>query len=270
MSAMTWKKSLTSLLIILFVQLGHAQLDRYKYIVVPLQFEGFKKENQFRTSTLIKYLFTQEGFNVVYDDQIPSDLATKPCSGLKVRIVDNSSLFLTKIKLALEDCYGQVVFETPEGTSKLKEFEPAYREAIEGAFAILVGTGYAYNPSEAPAEDGPPPTQAERLLNPPAGKAEPAAVEAAAATVAVEKATTAENNAEASEIWYAQPVDNGFQLVDSSPKVQMKLVKTTQENTYIAMVDDAPMGMVYQKEGQWWHEYYEEGKVQLRKLRIKF
>lgn len=270
MSAMSWKKPLISLMLILFVHLGHAQLDRYKYIVVPLQFEGFKKENQFRTSTLIKYLFTREGYNVIYDDKIPADLASKPCSGLKVRLVDSSSLLLTRIKLALEDCYGQVVFETPEGTSKLKEFEPAYREAIEGAFDVLVGTGYSYNPSEAPAEGGPPPppTQAERLLNPPPGKTEPIAV--AAAGVAAQKTTEGEKEAEAPELWYAQPVDNGFQLVDSSPKVQMKLVKTTQENTYIAMVDDAPMGMVYQKEGQWWHEYYEEGEVQLRKLRIKF
>ena len=267
---MTWKKPLISLLLILFVQLGHAQLDRYKYIIVPLQFEGFTKENQFRTSTLIKYLFTQEGFNVVYDDKIPPDLATKPCSGLKVRLVDSSSLFLTKIKLALEDCYGQVVFETPEGKSKLKEYEPAYREAIEGAFTVLVGTGYSYNPSEASAEAGPPPppTQAERLLNPPSSKPEPAAV--AVAAVAVETAATVEEDDGAPELWYAQAVDNGYQLVDSSPKVRMKLVKTTQENTFIAMVDDAPMGVVYQKEGQWWHEYYEEGKVQVRKLRIKF
>ena len=271
MTVMTCKKALTSLMIILFVQLGHAQLDRYKYIVVPLQFEGFKKVNQFRTSTLVKYLFSQEGFNVVYDDKIPSDLATKPCSGLKVRLVDDSSLFLTKIKIALEDCYGQVVFETPEGKSKVKEFEPAYREAIEGAFAVLVGTGYSYNPSTTPLEGGnaPPPTQAERLLNPPP-KEDPVALETAPAVVAVEKAVAEDKEAQAPELWYAQPLDNGFQLVDSHPKVQMKLVKTTQENTYIAMVDDAPMGMVYQKEGQWWHEYYEEGKVQLRKLRIKF
>ena len=268
---MNLKKTLTTLLLILFVHLGHAQLDRYKYIVVPMQFEGFKRVNQFRTSTLVKYLFSREGFNVVYDDKIPADLASRPCSGLKVRLVDDSSLFLTKIKIALEDCYGQVVFETPEGKSKLKEFEPAYREAIEGAFDVLVGTGYSYNPSEEPAEGPvPPPTQAERLLNPPPVEKEPATVTAAAAAVAAENAVDEAAAEEAAELWYAQAVDNGFQLVDSSPKVQMKLVKTTQADTYIAMVDEAPMGMVYKKEGQWWHEYYEEGKVRLRKLRIKF
>jgi len=270
---MTWKKLLTFLLVILFVQQGHSQLDRYKYIVVPLQFEGFKKENQFRTSTLLKYLFSKEGFNVIYDDKIPTDLASSPCSGLKVRLVDNSSLFQTKIKIALEDCYGQVAFETPEGTSKEKEYELAYREAIEEAFDVLVGTGYSYNPTEKDPADGPvpPPTQVARLLNPPPSKEASAVVGAAAAAGAVEKAAVAEmDDSETPELWYAQPIDNGFQLVDSSPKVQMKLVKTTQEDTFIAMVDDAPKGMVYKKEGQWWHEYYEEGKVRLRKLRIKF
>ena len=154
--------------------------------------------------------------------------------------------------------------------SKEKEYEPAYQEAIQGAFDVLVGTGYSYNPTAVADDEGPlpPPTQAERLLNPPPSKPEPAAV--AAAAVAVETAAAVEKDAGAPELWYAQAVDNGYQLVDSSPKVRMKLVKTTQENTYIAMVDDAPMGVVYQKEGQWWHEYYEEGKVQVRKLRIKF
>jgi hypothetical protein len=50
----------------------------------------------------------------------------------------------------------------------------------------------------------------------------------------------------------------------------MRLVTTTQENTFIAMVDEAPMGMVYMKDGQWWHEFYEKGKVQSRRLNIKF
>lgn len=269
---MNWKKPLIALFVLLFLQQGHAQLDRYKYIVVPLQFEGFKQVNQFRTSTLIKMLFTQEGYTVVYDDKLPVELATKPCLGLKVRLVDDSSLFLTRVKLALEDCYGQVVFETPLGSSKIKEYEPAYREAIEGAFAVLVGTGHVYTPSEAGAEEGPvrPPTQAERLLHPQAGVAEPAAAEAAAAAVAVERAMASEKDSAPAELWYAQAVDNGFQLVDSTPTVQMKLVKTSQENTFIAMVDDAPMGMVYMKDGQWWHEYYEGGKVQVRKLSIKF
>ncbi|MFZ9004485.1 MAG: hypothetical protein ACO20F_09515 [Robiginitalea sp.] len=269
---MNWKKSLTALFLVLFIQQGHAQLDRYKYIVVPLQFEGFKKVNQFRTSTLIKLLFTQEGYNTVYDDKIPVELATKPCLGLEVRLVDDSSLFLTRIKLALVDCYGQVVFETPEGKSKIKEYEPAYREAIEGAFAVLVGTGHAYNPTEAATEKGPvrPPTQAERLLNPPAKKAEPAAVGAVAAAVSTEKAVSSGKDSQTPELWYAQPVDNGFQLVDSTPSVRMRLVTTTQENTFIAMVDEAPMGMVYMKDGQWWHEFYEKGKVQSRRLNIKF
>lgn len=268
---MFWKKTLTALFVLLFIQQGHSQLDRYKYIVVPLQFEGFNKVNQFRTSTLVKMLFTREGYTVIYDNKIPPELATKPCLGLRVRLVDNSSLFQTKIKLALEDCYGQIVFETPEGSSKLKEYEPAYREAIEGAFSVLVGTGHAYTPSETPTQ-GPvrPPTQAERLLHPEPSKADPAAAEAAVAAGAVEKAMATEQDAEAPELWYAQPVDNGFQLVDSTPSVRMKLVKTTQENTFIAMVDGAPKGMVYRKEGQWWHEFYEEGKVQVRKLRIKF
>ena len=38
-----------------------AQLDSYKYVIVPKKFDGFKYENRFRTSTLLKFLFLKMG-----------------------------------------------------------------------------------------------------------------------------------------------------------------------------------------------------------------
>ena len=97
-------KKLVLLLLISLSFLGaNAQLDRYQYIVVPVQFDGFTNANQFRTSTLIKYLFTQEGFITVYDNKVPPELASKPCKGLRVDMVDVSSLLMTKVKLVLKD-----------------------------------------------------------------------------------------------------------------------------------------------------------------------
>ena len=50
----------------------------------------------------------------------------------------------------------------------------------------------------------------------------------------------------------------------------MKLVKTAQKDTFIATVDDEAMGMVYKKEGQWWHEFFKDGKTEVRPLKLKF
>lgn len=262
------RKILIAMLLVILSQPATAQLERYKFYVVPLQFDGFKEENQFRTSTLIKFLFTEYGFPAVYDSEIPAEWVAIPCKGLRVQIMDDSSLLRTKVKLALQDCNGQVVFETMEGSSKLKDFELAYREAIEEAFASIAALGYSYVPSDKiPTE----PTTAAAVAGmkgtlPDEAPQTSAAAETAALAVAAETITATE----VAETWYAQPTPNGFQLVDSAPSIQMKLVNTAQEDTFIAMVDEAPMGMVYKKDGDWWHEYYKDGKAMLRKLQLKF
>ena len=127
---------------------GYGQLNDYKYIVVPTKFDAFKKENQFQTSTLIKYLLTNEGYNAVYNNALPIDLIGNPCLALRTKLLDNSSLFSTKIKLSLVDCNGAVVFETHEGATRTKEYKQAYKEAISEAFGSLRGLNYTYEPKE--------------------------------------------------------------------------------------------------------------------------
>ncbi len=57
-----------------FQAYSQSQLNEYKYIIVPKKFDGFKNENQYQTSTAIKYYFVQQGFNAVYEDALPQDL----------------------------------------------------------------------------------------------------------------------------------------------------------------------------------------------------
>ena len=290
-----------------------AQLDSYKYVVVPKKFDGFKYENQFRTSTQIKFLFSQNGYTAIYEDQIPPDMAGDPCKAVRVMLIDDSSLLATKVRLGLRDCNGAVVYETGEGKSKVKEYELAYREAINGAFKDLEELPYSYIPPEAVLESlaaqkdmATTPAASSEILenegvaeqgvasdvsevNPVRKEAEMAAT-AAVTTAASPMAATPINaskeaqqdaapvsgtavsleTAAGEEIWYAQETANGYQLVDSTPKIRMKLVKTAQKDTFIATVDDEAMGMVYKKEGQWWHEFFKDGKTEVRPLKLKF
>ena len=41
---------------------ANAQLNSYKYIIVPKKFEAFKSVNEYQTSTLVKYFFEENGF----------------------------------------------------------------------------------------------------------------------------------------------------------------------------------------------------------------
>ena len=85
-----------------------------------------------------------------------------------------------------------------------------------------------------------------------------------------------ENNIETNEgivnynsenIYYAQAIDNGFQVVNSMPKIVMILWTTAAENVYIVKGKSA---IVFKEDGLW---YYSEndGKLGEKKLiQLKF
>lgn len=280
----------------LFAGNVYAQLNDYKYIIVPKKFEAFKKENQYQTTTLIKYLFVQQGFNTTYDDSLPDDLNNNRCLGLTTHLEDESSLFRTKVALVLKDCQAREIFRTQEGSSKEKDFREAYSEAIRQAFQSIEMITYAYSP-EAPATEPVTVSFKNDVKQPPEKKPEQS-VEMASkkeVTVISQEATPERQSyknlepkpsdikkeetivnvmpeakgIETPDIWYAQAIPNGFQLVDSSPKVVLKLFRSSIANTYLAE-NETSHGLVYQKNGEWWYEYYSGGQLIAEQLNIKF
>ncbi|MEK6154428.1 hypothetical protein WIW50_14260 [Flavobacteriaceae bacterium 3-367] len=280
-----------------YIGMSQIELNDYKYVIVPKQFDSFKKENQYQTSTFIKYLLTQKGFNTVYDDEMPDDVIRDRCLGLLVDLIDDSSLFATKTSILFKDCGGKEIFLTQEGRSKLKEFKPSYMEAIRKNFESLDGFTYSYKPKESTTEV---PTKISfkddvKQLE----KEEPAPVETAAKEVrevVVEQEVTPEDQTYKSvspkvseikkgeakpssqimveatketNILYAQQIANGYQLVDSTPQIKLKMFGTTSPNVYLAVADDKN-GMVHSKDGKWFFEYYEDGQLRVEELQIKF
>lgn len=70
-------------------------------------------------------------------------------------------------------------------------------------------------------------------------------------------------------VLYAQELPNGFQLVDSVPKIQLKIYKSSMPNVYLAKADDKD-GVVYTSDGKWFFEYYSDGNMVVEELNIKF
>ena len=71
------------------------------------------------------------------------------------------------------------------------------------------------------------------------------------------------------ETLYAQPVANGYQLVDSSPKKVLALLKTSVPDYFIASTETVN-GVLLKKNGDWFFEYYQNGQLVSEKLRVKF
>lgn len=298
---------LSIFLVLSFANELQAQLNDYKYIIVPKKFDGFKNENQYKTSTIVKHLFTQKGFNAVYDDELPDDLRADRCLGLTVGLDNKSSMFTTKTALILKDCSNVDIFSTAQGKSKKKEYEASYAEAITNAFRSFAGIGYNYTPK--PQEQTTEPItvsfkndvkKLEEDSNV-SGKAAPvveqktkaaeAAVQETARQVATEGEQVFEQTAPETSsdyrikntsevisspvmkndvaVLYAQELANGYQLVDSTPKIRMKLLKSSSPNVYIAE-SGTINGVVYTENGKWFFEYYNANELVTEELNIKF
>lgn len=284
-----------------------AQLNDYKYIIVPKKFDGFKNENQYKTSTMVKHLFTQKGFNVVYADQLPDDLKANRCLGLLVGLDNKSSMFTTKTTLVLKDCSDVDIFSTVQGKSKKKDYEDSYAEALTNAFRSFDGIGYQYTPK--PQEQSAEPVTVSfkndvKKLDADTNKSiqgdsdmkqEVATMESGKRETTRQVATPEEQVFEETapetssdyrvrntsekiptpvmksdiDVLYAQELPNGYQLVDSTPKIRMKLFKSSSPKVYIAE-SGTINGVVYTENGQWFFEYYNANELVTEQLNIKF
>ncbi|MDN3642179.1 hypothetical protein QWY87_05675 [Lutimonas halocynthiae] len=146
---MDLKKIALTILISVWVFNAYAQneLNPYKYIVVPKQFDFLKEENQYRVNSFTKFLFDKEGYQVFYSgDDYPEDLKSNPCLGLTANVLDESSAFTTKIFLVLENCGRDVVFKSVEGRSKIKDYNKTYIDALKKCFVSIQELDYVYEP----------------------------------------------------------------------------------------------------------------------------
>lgn len=263
----------------------HAQLNEYKYIIVPKKFDDFKSENQYQTSTLVKYFFAQNGFNAVYDDALPNDLAANRCLGLVADLLDGSSMFSTKLSITLKNCQNVEVFRSVEGKSKIKQYDEAYREALERAFVSFSGMNYTYEPQKQDVVAKEEPITVsfkddvktleekpkEHIIEHKATLEEQTykSVEPRPSTIKRPTNAAEQQVQIPSDLLYAQPTENGYQLVDSTPKVVLRLEETSMENVYLTEYA-GNNALVFQKEGKWFLEYSENGAKKLMELNIKF
>ncbi|ETZ23877.1 hypothetical protein [Pedobacter sp. V48] len=240
------------LLFLLFATLsGYTQhtINNYKYILVPEQYSFFKEVNKYGLNNLTRKLLEEKGFTVYFDNEnLPVEIAGNKCKAMTADLIEKKGMFTTRLTLILKDCQGNVVFKGEEGKSKEKEFTAAYHEALQNAFISLNELPYAFTGDAQTAESVKAPKVAAVPANQQAAGAEPA---------------------EPSGTLYAQATATGFQLIDTTPKKVLTLFKTSVENCFIAE-DSQHKGMVLKKDEKWFFEYYNNEKLIIEELLIKF
>jgi hypothetical protein len=244
-------KACTLLIFVLFTIAGHSQntINSYKYVLVPEKFDFSREVNQYGLNTTTKLLLAQKGFVAfVGNEELPATLAANKCNALKAEVVEKKGLFVTNLTLLLKDCQGNIIFKGKEGKSREKEFQTAYDEALRNAFSSLKDVPYKYD-STIVAQ--PQQVAAIPAVSSPAPAPEKSAV------------------AEITGTLYAQVTPNGYQLIDTTPKKILTLLKTSMQDYFI--VEAGPSNaVVFKKDGEWLFEYYKDNKLVSQKLEIKF
>lgn len=233
--------------------IGFSQsVNDYKAVIVPLKYDFLKTENQYRLSTMTKANLLKAGFQAFYaNEQLPAGFADR-CDLLYVDVKRDSGFLITKLYLEFRDCYGKVIYTSQVGRSKEKEYESAYRESLELAFVSINALNYKYNGKTANSTNtaASAPVTSQTL--------------AATAIVSAPVADMTDPN-----LLYAQPTENGYQLIDKTPKVVMKLLKTSRPDSFIA-IKDGIQGSLNAKDNQWFFEYYKNDQLVSEKVVVKF
>jgi len=291
------KKAVITLILVLACMIyGNAQsnLNDYKYVIVPSQFNFLKEADQYRLNSLTEFLFNKYGFiAILQGNPYPDDLISNGCLAVNSEVVKGKSLLKTKLTVVLKDCKGQVIYTSREGVTKEKDFGKAYNLALRDAFKSFENMNYSYVPNKDMASQSSKKESNEKVAEANKEvvklKAEIEELKKDKKKVvelkAVKRTKTSKDmfklqkgndelkevkkineiNAKVeSNILYAQATGNGFQLVDSSPKVVMILQSTALDNVFVVKDKNA---IVFKQDGFW---YYSNNETSIEALNIKF
>lgn len=260
-------KKLLFISLVFFIGKNFSQeinLDKYQYIIVPEKFDFLKENDQYQTSSLTKFLLKKKGFKVLLsNEEIPKEIRENRCKSLEAVVKDESSMLSIKTVIQLKDCYGKTVYSSKVGRSKFKEYKRGFQDAIRKAYESMEDLNYGYNPNktevvkEVKEVKKEAPLVNEEIVKP---KKE----------IKVEKKIKKIDTKDIKQelpVLYAQPKDDGFQLINTKPEVVFVILKTSKSDFYIIKNKS---GTLYKNDDVWVAEYYENGTLKKEKYQIKF
>jgi hypothetical protein len=151
-------------------------------------------------------LLKQNGYNAVFDEEIPND--AKRCDMLWLDATGSSGIIYTKVRFLMKDCNGFIVFKSIEGKSKEKEYAKAYREAVNMAFTSIEMKSMEENENASDV------AAASAVIAASVLKSDPAATE-------VNDMTTANETTEVAKIESTQYFFENYQLVFSEKEIEV-------------------------------------------------
>lgn len=220
---------------------AQSSINNYQYAILPVKFKFQKEKNQYRINATTKAFFEQKGLKVFYDDEVLSqELANNNCNKVYINVDENNNMFTTKLIITVKDCQNIALLTSKEGNSRIKEYGPAYNEALLMALNSIENFNYEYKP-------------ATKALSP----------------TTTDTKTEVKTNNSVQVYSEMQTSNNGYNFLHNQSKAVLSLMKTTSPNYFIAKCDDK-VGIVFQKDQGWFFEYYLNQKLVSEQIELKF
>lgn len=270
-------------LLVFFASFAQQSLNDYKYVMVSKQYGFLKEVDEYRLNSLSKFLFEKHNFHVLMEGEIlPSDYLQNNCLALKADVLKESTLFKTKLSIQLKNCKNEIIYTSIQGTSKAKSFRVAYNEALRIAFKSFDAVTYNYsgnsnmpllNDSVSTKENKSKQEEIEKLKEElKVLKEDKKAIISKEKPVEVLKPLKANVDAVVKPIdntktLYAQTIENGFHLMDKSPKLVYTIFNSGKPDLYIVKGKDA---IIYKLKGNWVIAEVLDVNVKITPLNIKF
>lgn len=216
----------------------------YKIAILPSKFDFFEESNKYNLNSLSKFFFESQGFTVYYDtDVLPENIARDNCNNLYVYVYRDKSLFVTKTTVEVKNCKKEVLITSEVGSSREKEYNVAYTEAIREALTSLKDRLHFKIPQKK---------QEVKEIKTETGKEE--------ITNSIDTGIPDKTNIISDYKLSMVPNEKGFKLVNSNLEMQFDLLKTTKSDVFI--VNNKNGGIVIVKNAKiWLFEHYENGKL---------
>lgn len=116
---------------VLFLFSIHSFAQQNKVIIISNKYEFQKEKNTYNINNMLKAILVSNNYQVFFEDEVlPVEIAQNRCKALAGVLIDNSNMFLTKMKFQIRDCQNNLLFETAEVKTREKDIQTAYIETI--------------------------------------------------------------------------------------------------------------------------------------------
>lgn len=289
------KKLIQLIIALLLVQsnvMGQSNLNDFKYVLIPKQYDFQSSDDQYQLNSLTKFLFNKYGFEAYFENEdIPSDVSQDRCLALRADLNKLKGFLITRLQFELVDCNGNVVSTSKVGETKVKQYDTAYNIALRQAFETYQNINYSYQPK---AKNNPvietsnqeedivvTSTESTQKVNEEMKKEVleevKSEVEAKPITTAESKASevqetvtiqsTPEPNKVEDKSWYASPIDNGYKVLDANKSIVMTLLYSGATDVYMVKDKNA---IVFKKDGYWMYSSNDGNGIKVNRIDLKF